>query len=370
MKADPQIRRLLEDVAGRAPVDTEQGLAAVLRGRRSVAPRLATAAVIALLVVVGIAVALQRSSRDGGFFRPDEQPEGSIAVLSRSAGEAFAYDLNAYDLAAGESSTIATQAGSVTAARWSPDGTRIAFTVERDGGARYALVVANADGSQPYDVLVADKAEGTAGPDFISVAWSPDGALLAYSGRTPFRGRTVSIVGLDGTVMRVLDGHWESVAWSPDGFRLLLQGWPGSAPDGRFDLYTMRSDGTDLVQLTDDELIEHNPSWSPDGSRIVFARAASTEDANQDIFVMDSDGSNVRNLTRSPSFDVMPVWSPDGGWIAFASDRGGPAAQQPPAADEADITRTAIFVMRSDGSGVRSVLDPGPGVVFPQSWKP
>ena len=69
----------------------------------------------------------------------------------------------------------------------------------------------------------------------------------------------------------------------------------------------------------------------PDGSRIVYATCALSEDSeredgsdkkvyNYEIFVSDSDGANTWRLTNNTHFDVLPAWSPDGGRVAFISD--------------------------------------------------
>jgi len=129
------------------------------------------------------------------------------------------------------------------------------------------------------------------------------------------------IVNADGSGEPVaLDGIWVSVSWSPDGERLLLTGFP--ADEGDFDLYTVHPDGSDLVQLTHDEVTEHEPAWSPDGTRIAFAsdREATPEqrDANRSgdaiftglsLYAMRADGSDVTRLLQSDS--ALPVsWSP------------------------------------------------------------
>lgn len=362
MKADVQIRMLLEDAAARIPVDTDRALAEMMRTSRRRRSRHALALVAAAAALLTIVVTqLPRAKEDRGFVQPG--PGGRIAIGVRTAAGTRLFGV---DLATGVRTELAPGLGSPTAAQWSPDGSKVAFTVEENGGARYALVVANTDGSHPVKLVEHDKAEGTLGPDFISVAWSPDGTRLAYSGRTIYRGRTVSVVMADGTGEWVLDGHWESVSWAPDGSHLLLDGWPDEGSEGRFDLYIVRPDGSDLTGLTDDALREFSASWSPDGSRIAFARTDVAEKAKPDIYVMNPDGTNVQRLTDGTSFSAVPVWSPDGNWIAFASDRDSTPEQQQ-AAPEGSVP-TSIYIMRPDGSDLTLLLDRGNDVIFPLSW--
>ena len=62
------------------------------------------------------------------------------------------------------------------------------------------------------------------------------------------------------------------------------------------------------------------PSWSPDGSRIVFA---SDRDGDFEIYLMDRDGANVTQLTHNSAEDWDPAWSPTGAAIAFTSAQNG-----------------------------------------------
>lgn len=366
MSADTQIQALLERAAAHVPVDTEKALDEVLRSsRRTRSIHASILGVAAASILAALVIWLPRSPGDGGLLQPS-LPEGRIASIVRTESDAR---LVGIDLATGAWTELSPGLGTPTWAQWSPDGTRIAMTLEEDEGARYALIVASADGTNPVKIVEHEKAEGTLGPDFISVAWSPNGTQLAYSGRTIFRGRTVTVIAADGTNERVLDGHWESVSWSPDGQSLLLVGWPdGAGREGRFDLYRARADGTDLVRLTDDAVREWYPSWSPDGTTITFARAASAseDDLNLDVYVMDAAGANVRRITDETSFDSVPVWSPDGAWIVFASDR----ASLRPATPEEPVGATSIYAMRPDGSDVRLLVGGRGNTIVPLAWTP
>jgi Tol biopolymer transport system component len=91
-------------------------------------------------------------------------------------------------------------------------------------------------------------------------------------------------------------------------------------PLGNTDIFVVSLETGSTTNITMSSENELNPDWSPDGSRIAFAR----QDENQsDIYVMDRNGSNVTNLTNTEFFrEEFPVWSPDGSKIAFIYDDG------------------------------------------------
>jgi Tol biopolymer transport system component len=103
-------------------------------------------------------------------------------------------------------------------------------------------------------------------------------------------------------------------SWSPDGSRIVFF----SRRDGNAEIYTMNEDGSDPTRLTDNPARDLPGSWSPDGTRIVFD---SNRDGNTEIYIMNTDGSEQRRLTNDPARDYRPALSPDGRRIAFASDR-------------------------------------------------
>jgi Tol biopolymer transport system component len=108
------------------------------------------------------------------------------------------------------------------------------------------------------------------------------------------------------------------------------------------DVYSMDADGTHLRRLTTRIGPEFDPSWSPDGSRIVYRDSRRGINDNDELYVMNADGTNRHALWRAPSNEWGPAWSPDGRLIAFSSTRDGPPQ---------------LFVIRPDGSGLRKILD-------------
>src|SRR2546423_15270747 len=87
--------------------------------------------------------------------------------------------------------------------------------------------------------------------------------------------------------------------------RILFQ----SDRDGNWEIYAMRTDGSEQTNLSHNPADDSQPVASPDGTRIVFA---SNRTGHNQIFVMDADGSHVQRVTNDSAEDVYPAWSPDG----------------------------------------------------------
>ncbi len=104
--------------------------------------------------------------------------------------------------------------------------------------------------------------------------------------------------------------------WSPDGRTVAFH----SYLDGDEEVYVMDADGSNLRKLTNNFVNDREPTWSPDGQQIAFW---SDSNGTWDIFVMNADGSERRRLTTAFADDFDPDWSPDGQSIIFSSNRSG-----------------------------------------------
>jgi len=103
-----------------------------------------------------------------------------------------------------------------------------------------------------------------------------------------------------------------------------------SARSGLPQIYLSNEDGTALAQLTTMDNGACQPSWSPDGSQLVFIspcsrRAEFFETAYREssLYLINADGTGQKSLTTVPGSDFEPAWSPDGRRIAFTSVRDG-----------------------------------------------
>jgi Tol biopolymer transport system component len=158
-----------------------------------------------------------------------------------------------------------------------------------------------------------------------------------------------------------LSGYSVNPSWSPDGQRLVFTALPEGGvltPDGgpRASLYVINADGSDLHRLTVCEQPpcwgDDDPTWSPDGRTIAFLH-------NDDIYSIELDGTDLRRLTHSttPLGVGQPAWSPDGQRIAFIVLRAPP--------DNLPM----IELVNSDGGGITRLARCSP-VCSQPAWSP
>ena len=150
------------------------------------------------------------------------------------------------------------------------------------------------------------------------------------------------------------DGLDEDPAWSPDGTRIVFARGHQDPLTGNFsrDLYVVGADGTGLTALTTTAADERAPDWSPDGAKIVFQRLGDAPG----LWTMNADGSGAARLTTGAS-DGQPAWSPDGTQIALRRID----------ADGFDD----LWVVRPDGTGETQLTDEPPDAYDSDpSWSP
>ena len=123
------------------------------------------------------------------------------------------------------------------------------------------------------------------------------------------------------------------------------------------DLFSVATDGSGLTRLTNRRGVEGDSSWSPDGSKIVFACATNPRRGPFEICVINADGSGFAPLTRHRAFSIAPTWSPDGTKIVYATVLGS--------------DRLRLYVMNADGSGNRRLTRNRRGTDYTDpAWSP
>jgi TolB protein len=89
---------------------------------------------------------------------------------------------------------------------------------------------------------------------------------------------------------------------------------------GRKGIYTMDMDGYGPSAVTSNKSLNLSPSWSPDGSQIVFTSYLKN---NPDLYITGAGGGTMKRISMGGGANITPSWSPDGGTIAFASSISG-----------------------------------------------
>ena len=304
---------------------------------------------------------------------PDWSPDGTqILFSSNRDGNREIYVMNADG---SNSLRLTHDEATDVEPDWSPDGKQILFTSNRDGNRE--IYVMNADGSNPRRLTHNNSTDE-------NPVWSPDSTRMLFTSDRDgessiylFTVDTETFISIDPIVTDYQYALWpEEPSWSPDGTQILFT--------ARREIYIMNIDGTDVRQLTHNDVTDGQPVWSPDGTRFLFARNDSskseiyvkamgpiaeypvnivrllsdfssslrwspdgtkilfnsTRDGDSEIYVMNADGTNIQQLTHNTEHDYGGSWSPDGTKILFDSERDGDGE---------------IYVMNADGTNIRQL---------------
>ncbi len=231
---------------------------------------------------------------------------------------------------------------------WSPDGKQLAFTSIRNH--KHEIWIIDSSGKNERFI--------TSG---LLPAWSPDGKQLAITRPQVNGQRQIWIIGADGKGERQLtsEGLNHCPAFSPEGDRIAY--WSGDAR-GFGQVWIMNSDGTQKRPLTRPRKNEYSPDGSSANApawlfseRIAYW--SGIEHRYGQVWTMSADGSDQKQLTDepAPASSDNPTWSPDGKKILFDTQRR---------------RRPEIWVMNADGSDQRVLLSDLTVIPMRTSWQP
>jgi eukaryotic-like serine/threonine-protein kinase len=196
-----------------------------------------------------------------------------------------------------------------------PDGQSFVFSRYRDN--QYDIFLQRVGEAEARN-LTADSNE-----DDWMAAFSPDGSRIAF--RSERDGGGVFLMDADGGNLRRLTKEGFNPAWSPDGREIVYATAPADSPHAR---NNHRSQLKAInVETRERRLIDIGsgkdavqPSWSPNGARIAYW---GLRDTDRDIWTVPAGGGEPAPVTNDEATDWNPVWSPDGKYLYFASDSHG-----------------------------------------------
>jgi Tol biopolymer transport system component len=270
-------------------------------------------------------------------FKPRLSPDGKSVAFTRyyaDVSNIIVVGADGADLTVIDRTSCVKPCGGDEDVSWSPDGTRLAMTrnlFDASGSApagaspvNIGIWVMRADGTGGHQVTLAgldcpNVCKG--GAQDNQAAWSPDGKRLVFRRdeyTSPER-YGIFTIAVDGSDLRRVTPEGMNVddpAWSPDGTLIAFQSPTDPTQGVEQSIYTIRPDGTDLKKLTsglsataDGFQGSNHPSWSPDGSQIVFSHFPSTNGV-ADLFVMNRDGGDPHVLAETPLNENAPDWGP------------------------------------------------------------
>lgn len=271
--------------------------------------------------------------RDGWQVHPDWSPDGLRLAFAAddAAGEGKPPEVQTRDLWVSQPDGTAAerlldcdllQCVEADDPAWSPDGTMLAFTAFDDAGG-FRLALMDMQTRAITTVAAASGADAYTGP-----RWSPDGqrivlAVEHWTDPSPDGKLTETAIAivdlLDSEPTPKVITDWSLWAnypdWHPTEDLIVFSTRPWTALDeGPSNLYTMRPDGTDLTQLTDfaaGETRAVQPTWTPDGTRIIFTAVEGSGFGDPTMAIIQRDGSGIQSATSSgPMFGTHPRLRP------------------------------------------------------------
>ncbi len=250
-----------------------------------------------------------------GTFSPTDP---NAFFFSRGADRPFSEDLLRGDLATGAVTRIAKPNSAEIAPTVSPDGTKLAyFAVPRAPLGPHKppppqrIVISNLDGSQRH--AITPRSVFAVDPD-----WSPDGTRIVYSEIRPLRDTAqtrLAMVNPDGTGRHTLTPYGGAdelnPKFAPDGRTIIFERAKQTGRNSA--VMAMPAAGGAARVIYDTRAWDTNPIPSPDGTRILFTSDKDRPHKERinngfELYTMATDGTDVVRLTNNRKTDFFPDW--------------------------------------------------------------
>lgn len=223
---------------------------------------------------------------------------------------------------------------------WSPDGTQIAFTSDRDGA--YNLFVMRADGGSVRQLTSIRAPQAVYFP-----GWSGDGRRIVFGLAGCEPALMCEVDSGDGEAYRVL-GEGRDPNLSPDGKLLAFTQYVESG----YAVFLKEIDSGRVMRLTEREnaIGAVTPTFSPDGKSILYSDATGT---GLELYCVSVASGETVQLTTLGQFATCAAWSPDMRWISFRvtdEDFWNRADRMALAYSERRPDKRPVWIMRADGS--------------------
>ncbi|HEX7792812.1 MAG TPA: S9 family peptidase [Vicinamibacterales bacterium] len=242
------------------------------------------------------------------------------------------------DAASGRSMRVGDEQGRGSSPVWSPDGRSLAF-IGRIGSSA-GLMVARNDGSSPVHLADVEGTNSSALTNTGStIAWSPDGTRIAFVHATPGP-ETKDATGDPIVITRFL--------YKPT----LTEGNTRFNDNRRLHIFVVTVASHAIKQLTDGVNDEHSIDWSPSGEEILFVsnrEPDADQFFNNDIFAVKVTDGSIRRITATENNEYHPKWSADGRTILYQANKRGLTDL------ETNMEDTHAWLMNADGSNRREI---------------
>ncbi len=214
---------------------------------------------------------------------------------------------------AGTFTQLTTEAGQELFPSLSSDGRSIVYASRESGN--WDVYLKRVGGGRAVDLT------GDCDADDTMPSISPDGERIAF--RSDRDGGGIFIMGAMGGSVRRLTDFGHNPSWSPDGKEIVCSTQGVTDPTDNSAVLTNQlwkvNVATGKKRLLTEGYV-HHPQWSPNGHRIAYW---GWKQGQANIWSLPVNGGEAIPVTSDSYVDWNPVWSPDGAWVYFSSDRGG-----------------------------------------------